>query len=84
MIGGVDVFHEHLIVLFFFFKFTSIDLNHFKIYVETILLNILLTFFLFEIVIFCQFIHILLISGYMEKNINLYCLREMLLNFLKF
>ena len=95
----------------FFFLFTSIDLNRFKIYVETILLNILLMFFclkllffvnsfifclyqvtwtktesllfrgdatqifkilimnfmLLEIVVFCQFIHILLVSGSIEK-----------------
>ena len=52
MIGGVDVLHEHLIVLFFFFKFTSIDLNRFKIYVETILLNILLTFVCLKLLFF--------------------------------
>ena len=51
MIGGVDVLHEHLIVLFFF-KFTSIDLNRFKIYVETILLNILLTFVCLKLLFF--------------------------------
>ena len=32
------------ILLYCYFLFTSIDLNRFKIYVETILLNILLNF----------------------------------------
>ena len=45
---------------------------------------LIMKFMLLEIVVFCQFIHILLISGYMKKNLNLYCLGKMLLKFLKF
>ena len=46
--------------------------------------KILIMNFMLEIVVFYQFIHILLILGYMEKKSNLYCLGEMLLKFLKF
>ena len=46
--------------------------------------KILIMKFMLEIVVFCQFIHILLILGYMEKKLNLYCLGDMLLKFLKF
>ena len=52
MIGGIDVLHEHLLYCFFIYLFTSIDLNHFKIYVETILLNILLTFVCLKLLFF--------------------------------
>ena len=45
---------------------------------------LIMKFILLEIVVFCQFIHILLISGYMEKKLNLYCLWDMLLKFLQF
>ena len=45
---------------------------------------LIMKFMLLEIVVFCQFIHILLVSGYMEKNLNLYYLGEMLLKFLQF
>ena len=45
---------------------------------------LIMKFMLLEIVVFCQFIHILLILGYMKKNLNLYYLGEMLLKFLKF
>ena len=47
---------------------------------------LIMKFILLEIVVFCQFIHILLISGFRlhGKNLNLYCLEEMLLKFLQF
>ena len=52
MIGGVDVLHEHLIVLFFFLNLLVLTLIVFKIYVETILLNILLTFVCLKLLFF--------------------------------
>ena len=73
-------FMNILFYRFYFFYFTSIDLNCFKIYVETILLNILLTFVCLKLL----FLSIHSYFAYIRlhgKNINLYCLGKMLLKF---